>query len=100
MSNIAHTAVSWLDEASPAALAQVTASLSESDRARLTEYWSRVIADAGADLPGWPEAPSMPARRARRVRRQGTVRLVRVLSGAFREAAVPVAAAGVGEVSR
>lgn len=67
-------------------LSQITAPLSDSDRARLTEYWSRVVAEAGADLPVRGEAPARSARRARRVQRQWAVRLVRVLSGSRRDA--------------
>lgn len=71
----------------PAAeLSQVTAPLRQTDQARLTEFWSRVIAEAGADLPSRREAPTRPARRARRVQRQRSVRLVRVLRSAHRDA--------------
>lgn len=74
------------DEMPAMELAQVMAPLSESGRARLTEYWSRVIAEVGADLPGRREVPVHPARRARRAERQRTVRLVRVLPSVHRAA--------------
>lgn len=75
------------DDVPAVELSHLAAPLSDSDRARLTEYWSRVIAEAGADLPDRREAPAHPARRARRVWRQRTVRLVRVLPPARRDAA-------------
>lgn len=62
-------------------LAVTAAPLSESDRARLTEYWSRVIAEVGADLAD-RKGPAHPSRRARRVARQRADQLVRVLPSA------------------
>lgn len=64
-------------------LASTTARLSWRDQARLTEFWSRVIADAGAELPT-DRRLAYPARRARRLERQRTGRLVRVLASASR----------------
>lgn len=79
----------WDYELPAAELSQVTAPLAKSDRDRLQDFWSRVIADCGADLPGRREAPVHPARRARRVQRQRSVRLVRVLTTARSEAVSP-----------
>lgn len=73
-----------LENVPDADLSMVEARLTESDRSRLTEFWSRVIAEAGADLPGRRETPTRPARRARRVQRQRTVRLIRVLPSTHR----------------
>lgn len=81
-----HLDVSDLENVTDADLAIVEARLTESDRARLTDFWSRVVAEAGADLPGRREVPTRPARRARRVQRQRTVRLVRVLPSTHRYA--------------
>lgn len=76
------------DDAPAIELSQVITPLSESDRERLTDFWSRVIAECGADLPS-REVSARPARRARRVQRQRTVRLVRVLTTAQPEAVSP-----------
>lgn len=81
--------VSDLENVTDADLSIIEARLTESDRARLTEFWSRVITEAGADLPGRREAPTRPPRRARRVQRQRTVRLVRVLPSTRRDAGRP-----------
>lgn len=67
-----------LDDVTAAELSVIESPLSDPDRRRLTEYWSRVVAECDADLPRF-EAPARPMRRARRVERQHTNRLVRVL---------------------
>lgn len=63
-------------------LSQLATPLSESDRIRLTEFWSQVITECGADLPSRREVPARPVRRARRVERQRSSRLVQVVSSA------------------
>lgn len=74
------------DNLSAAELEQVTSPLSESDRVRLTEFYTHLIAAAGAELPGVREVPPGEARRARRTTRQRAGRLVRILSPARRTA--------------
>lgn len=74
-----------LEGVSAMELSQVTAPLSESDREWLAEFWARMIAESGAQLPR-PEASAGGARPARRAERQRADRLVRVLSTTCRGA--------------
>lgn len=78
-----------LDGVTAVALAQATTPLATSDRARLTEFYERLIAEAGAELPPMREVPPpSAARHARRLARQRADRLVRVLTTVRRAADV------------
>lgn len=58
----------------------------DSDVAQLAEFYSRLIAESGAELTPASAVPPSEARRMRRVERQRASRLVRVLSTARRTA--------------
>lgn len=91
----------WLDgqahdEASATELAHLAGPLTDSELARLTDFYDSLIAEAGADVPSTSEIPPPgAARAARRVARQRADRFVRVLSAARRTAEDEAAATGV-----
>lgn len=82
-----------LDEVSVEELSQIAAPLSESDRSRLTEFWSLVIEtsylSAGEPLPA-PQFHAL-ARTDRRELRRRTGGLVRALPSAQRRSAADLA---------